>query len=306
MSTTVLAATISTEWLWCGAAALLLCAIVAGFVAGVLCAPALQEWMRRRAARSLKKLYEVTFTQLERSEMLCRQLGAFSDDALTAAQWTRLDDLAQQLHVAWRSVADKYCPQRPQEKTASESSPNEFTVEWKRSSVDPATQLPDRAALEENLDHLLAASTASSRPSGVLLVALDKGDQLRKRFGVDVATLLEARLATVLIKAARNEDLVCRVGHDSFAVLLPCVSPLAGARVAESLRSAVRQHRFRATETGSEIVVTASFGYTACLPGDPLPLVFDRAGAALAKSQTCGRNQLHVHDAYHQTVCRVG
>jgi GGDEF domain-containing protein len=96
------------------------------------------------------------------------------------------------------------------------------------------------------------------------------------------------------------------MGPGAFAVLLPSVAPLAGARVAEALRSAVRQHRFRANETGPEIVVTASFGYAACLPGDPPSLVLDRAGAALAKSQACGRNQLHAHDGLHQALCRVG
>lgn len=305
MTPTVFAVVVAPEWLWVGAAAVLFSAIVAGFVAGVICAPALQDWMLHRAARSIQRLYNATLAQMERSERLCRQLGEASGEAISPPQWSRLDDLAQRFQEAWKSAVERHAPPKDAA-SAAEAAPSGFTMEWKRTTVDAVTQLPDRASLDENLAALLSSSTAASHPSGLLLVALDKGDQLRRRFGSEVAHVLEAKLATVLIKAARDLDLVCRVGPDTFAVLLPSVSPLAGARVAEALRSAVRQHRFRASETGPEVVVTASFGYTACLPGDPPTLVLDRAGAALAKSQTCGRNQLHVHDAYHQTLCRVG
>jgi len=287
--------------LWTGIAGVMLLAVVAGFAAGLAFAPSWQEWRLKRACRSLKRLYEATFVQIEQSEALCRQLGEFQNEVLAPAQWSRLDDVVRHLQSAWHAVAEKHRPQNVE--AAGEPAP--FQLEWKREPIDSATGLPDRSALEENLQQLLTMSTASRQVSGVLLVSLDKGDQLQRRFGADVAHRLEARLATVLVKASRDQDLVCRIGPGSFAVLLPCVSPLTGARVAETLRHAVRQHRFRAQEAGPEIMVTASFGFSACLPGDPPTLVLDRAGAALAKSQSCGRNQLHVHDAYHHTVCRI-
>jgi diguanylate cyclase (GGDEF)-like protein len=299
----VAAVAVSADWLWAGGAALLLLAILAGFVAGVICAPALQHWSLRRTSRSLARLHEATCAQLERTEQICRQWSRLSHAALSAPQWSRLDELAQRLHAAWEAIGEQH---RPRELAAMGADSEPFALEWLRGSVDPVTQLPDRAALEENLQHLLATSTTHRYPSGLLLATLDKGDQLRRRFGAEAAATLEAKLATVLIKAARNEDLVCRVGLDAFAVLLPSVSPLAGARIAETLRSAVRQHRFHVSDAGPEVVVTASFGYAACLPGDPASLVLDRAGAALTKSQACGRNQLHVQDAEQSGVCRVG
>jgi diguanylate cyclase (GGDEF)-like protein len=294
----------TSPWLlWTAGCVVLLVAISASFLAGVAFAPAWHAWRIRRACRSLRRLYEVTFGQLESSERLCRQLGSFNGEALAPEQWSRLEDLSRQLQDAFHTITEKHRPGQLPDTPGTASA--EFTVEWKRGTSD-ATQIPDRAALDENLQLMLTAAETSHRPSGVLLVGFDKGDQLRQRFGADVISALEARLSTVLIKSARDQDLVCRAGPDAYAVLLPSVSPMAGARVAEKMRTAVREHRFHIGETGPEVVVTASFGYAACLPGDAASLVLDRAGAALTKSQSCGRNQLHVHDAYHSTLCRVG
>ncbi|HET6422135.1 MAG TPA: diguanylate cyclase, partial [Planctomycetaceae bacterium] len=179
-----------------------------------------------------------------------------------------------------------------------------FRVEWQPLTQENSTE-PDRTHFDSNLTRLLEATAANAQPSGLLLVRVDKSDQLHKRFGSSVVERLQQRVAEVVRHAARPEDLVCRLTSDNFAVLMPSVSPLAGIRAAEAIRSAVRQHPFRLDESGPELIVTASFGYGVCLPGDSNTLTIDRAGEALAKSQTVGRNQLHVHDAAQRQVTRV-
>jgi diguanylate cyclase (GGDEF)-like protein len=290
---------------WLAGSGVLLLAVTGGFLAGVSCAPLLQEWMLRRACRSFRRLYEATAQQMEQCERLCRQLATWSGPPLTTADWSRLDRLTRQLHDACNSLRAAHAATVPAADTAAPPLPS-VPPEWKRTPLDPATQVPDRTTLEDNLQRLLSASAAGQQPCGVLLVSIDKVEQLHRRFGSETVQALECRLATVLIKAARNEDLVCQAGPHTFAVLMPAVSPLVGARLAERLRSAVREHRFRGHDGGPEIVVTASFGFAVCSPGDPASLVLDRAGTALAKSRACGRNQLHLHDGTHPALCRVG
>jgi diguanylate cyclase (GGDEF)-like protein len=282
----------------------LLLAVAAGFVAGVWCAPALQERAVRRAARHIQRMYELTVSQLDAAGRMCRLLGDFPAPELSTTQWERLEQTRTQLLDAWRTVAERQSPQARLEQT--EPGELSFQVAWQRSPVDSATQLPDRSAFDANLGLMLSEAQKFNRPCGLLLVRMDKCDALQRRYGADVLVKLQSRLATLVIKSVRDDDLVCRLQPDVFGVLLPAVSPIAGARIAEAVRSAVREHRFRVEETGQEYLATASFGYACGLPTEPATLLMDRAGEALAKSQVLGRNQLHVHDGAQRTAIRVG
>lgn len=281
----------------------LLLTVTAGFIAGVRCAPAIQEWLLRRTSRSAHHLYAAIALELARCERLCRQLAEWTGTPLGLDEWSRIDELVRQLQDTCSKLraAQNVTPEMD-----CVPSPSSGVLEWKRQPCDPTTQVPDRSTLEENLQRLLAISKASQQPAGVLLVSVDKADHLYRRFGAELANALECRLAAVLIKASRHEDLVCQAGPHTFAVLMPAVSPLEGARLAERLRSAVREHRYRSVEFGVEAIVTASFGFAACFPGDPHTLVLDRANAALIKSRHCGRNQLHIHNGMQPLLCRVG
>ncbi|MDZ4689063.1 MAG: diguanylate cyclase [Planctomycetaceae bacterium] len=294
-------------WVTAGLSALLLLSVCAGFVAGVLCAPVFQEWGLKRAARHMQRVYELTACQLEVAGRMCRMLGDFTTQELTTTQWDRLERARTNLIETWQLLADRQRPPAQLDETIpAVITPSAFHVEWQRSTVDSATQLPDRAAFEANLDLMMACSRLHGQPSGLLLVRMDKCDQLQKRFGADPVARLQAKLATVIVKSVRDEDLVCRLQPDVFAVLIPSLSPIAGSRVADAVRSAIRQHPFRLDESGPECLVTASLGYACCLPTEPATLIVDRAGEALSKSQAIGRNQLHVHDATRRSVTRVG
>jgi diguanylate cyclase (GGDEF)-like protein len=290
-------------WAMAGLAAILLLAVCAGFLAGVWCAPTFQAWSLRRASRHIQRVAELTARQLDDASRLCRLLGDFTDRELSPLHWDRLDHARTQLADAWHLVTERH---RPTTSAAETTPTTPFHAEWQRGGLDATTNLPDRAAAELNLDLLLAGSRSHSQPSGVLLVRMDKGDQLRKRYGTDAVVKLQARLATVIVKSVRDEDFVGRWQADEFLVLLPSLSPIAGARVADAVRSAIRQHLFRLVDAGPEVLVTASLGYACALPTDSSPMVLDRATEALQKSQAAGRNQLHLHDATHRTAVRVG
>jgi diguanylate cyclase (GGDEF)-like protein len=284
---------------------LLATATVCGFVAGLLCAPWWQEWALRRAARRVQTLHQLMLDELVRVERVCRLMNTAAGGKLPTPAWEQLEKARHQFQEAWRQTAERHAPsEEVAENATPRPSAKPFRVEWHLVEGDAARQA-DRHRFDDNLTKLLEATTTHAQPSGLLLVRMDKSDQLQKRFGTSVVERLQQRLGEVVQHAARGEDLVCRIAADSFGVLMPAVSPMAGARLAEAVRSAVRQHPFRPDESGPELIVTASFGYGVCLPGEPASLPMDRANEALAKSQTLGRNQLHVHDASHRQLSRV-
>lgn len=293
------------SFIWFALGGLLLVGTVSGFVAGLMSAPWLQEWALRRAARRVQTLHQIMLDELARVERMCKLLNVAAGGKLSTSAWEQLETARHRFQDAWRQTADRHAPTEAVEETApARPVAKPFRVEWKAAAQE-STRHADRAHFDENLACLLEATTTHAQSSGLLLVRVDKSDQLQKRFGASVVERLEQRVGEVVQHAARSEDLVCRIAPDFFGVLMPAVSPLAGARLAEAVRSAVRQHPFRLDESGPELIVTASFGYGVCLPGEPASLPMDRAGEALVKSQSVGRNQLHVHDATHRKLNRV-
>jgi diguanylate cyclase (GGDEF)-like protein len=173
-----------------------------------------------------------------------------------------------------------------------------------KTPVEAASGLPDKRAFEVNLALMLSAGAEARRESGLLLLRMDKADALQRRLGSHAVEKLLARLASLVVRAARDQDLVCRLSGDTLGLLCPSLPPLAGTKVADKIRETVRNYHFRVEDGGPEVLVTASYGYANCGPDDAPDVVHNRADDALSRSQSLGRNQLHVHDGQVRALCR--
>jgi diguanylate cyclase len=178
--------------------------------------------------------------------------------------------------------------------------------DWNRTTLDPVTSLPDRAAFDVNLTSLISEANETELESGLLLVRVDKFDQLAARFGKSGSSQFLKTISALVCRAIRDQDLVCQLAADTLAVLTPDVDHEAGQRLAESIRNTVRHHHFHVDDTGTEVLVTASFGLTFVRAGDNSELALSRAAEALSKSQRQGRNQLHVFDGSQLVHCLAG
>ena len=185
------------------------------------------------------------------------------------------------------------------------SGPSQKHSRWPGSAarLTRHTNLPDRAAFDANLALMLEAGSKTEQQSGLLLVRIDRMDQLKSRFGIAGADAFVKELATVISQSVREQDLACRVAPDSFAVLIPSVDAESGRKLSQAIRSAVRVHNFRMHDGGPEVLVTASFGFTACPAHDSAEAALNRCGDALSQSTRKGRNQLHVHEGEAVVHC---
>ena len=207
---------------------------------------------------------------------------------------SRLDDLLDTLSEIvelQKQVAQVISGKPP---AAAGSSP--FEIEWLREPADELTKTPDAAALAINLNAMLAKGTEHNRSSGFLFIKLDRYEQMAERYGAEGLEVLLRKFAGVMIRAAREEDLVCRSDEKTFGVLLPSLEADVGPKLARAVRDSIRNHHFRLSESGQKVLITASLGYTDCHPHEYEDLVLNRAGNALAKSERRGRNQLHLDD----------
>lgn len=99
--------------------------------------------------------------------------------------------------------------------------------------VDPVTTLPNRTFLEEHLSERLAAADAAES-SLLFYVHFSQMREIRNAFGNSVFDDALRSMAQRLVQAVPEGALVCRVGWEDFAVLLPCERS-NGAEFAEQI-----------------------------------------------------------------------
>jgi diguanylate cyclase (GGDEF)-like protein len=101
-----------------------------------------------------------------------------------------------------------------------------------------------------------------------------------------------ARVAKVLCRHLRSEDVAARYGGEEFVVLLPTTGPEGAVVVAERLRRAVARERQR-LPGGRMLSLTISVG-VAVFPDDGLnaAALLKRADEALYAAKRLGRNRV--------------
>lgn len=313
-------------WIW-GVATLLMAAAT-GFATGLNYERVSLRWSLRRSRNHASRAFRTVLKTLRSAQEACDLLSQFPQHQPTSKQIGELDKVREQLTKAVSAVvkqesdlADLAARQsaRPPKKLKGKPASIDWVVTLPASTAastasesatldirpDP-TGLPGRACFETNLQLLLETARETEQECGVLLIKVDKADQLRQRFGTAAVEQFLRTMADAINRSTRDVDLVCRYTADTFAALIPAVPAPQGRKVAESIRDTIRHYKFRLNGSGPEVLVTASLGYSPCLPDDNTDLVVNRAGDALARSQRRGRNQLCVYENGTLVHCLVG
>ena len=105
--------------------------------------------------------------------------------------------------------------------------------------TDPLTGLPNRRYAMERLEQEWSASSRNQRTFSVMVIDIDRFKSVNDVYGHDTGDQVLRQVAMALRKAARSEDVVCRLGGEEFLVVLPDTPLAAAVRLAERLRVAV-------------------------------------------------------------------
>jgi len=285
---------IPTLW-WSAVAGAFLLAAGLGFLGGVLAVRRAEAREYQRARAGAVRMYSTVLGTLDSACEACVELEKYSGQFLKPAQTAVLEQKRGGLLDSLTRIISRHVAPTDADTAAGPALVEMPKIDWQSEPADVATGLPDKAALEANLSGLLELGRKFRRESSLLLVRVEKLNSLRTRFGKPSIDRLFKKLSNVLCRAVRDEDLVCRIGPEMFGVLLPGLGLDAGEKQVRAVRDSVRNHHFRIDDDGPEVLLTASFGYTALRVEDNRELVFDRALDALVKSERLGRNQLHAH-----------
>ncbi len=137
----------------------------------------------------------------------------------------------------------------------------------RRLSLDALTGLPNRATMIQYVGRVLAAAPESDPQLAVLLIDIDRLQDINDALGYEVGDRLIASIAKRLHSAVRPGDVVGRLGNDEFVVVCPSVPDLdAAEELARRLRTVLTG---RMTIRDLELDVSVSVGVSLATPALP-------------------------------------
>lgn len=171
-----------------------------------------------------------------------------------------------------------------------------FTDELARvGRTDPLTGCLNRRAFLQEAAVLLRQQRQAGRPLCVAMLDLDRFKSVNDRFGHSAGDLVINAVVATALRHIRSGDLLCRMGGEEFAVLLPG-STLETARLAaERLRIAMADEVIvlEPAELKLTLQVTVSVGLAMLRPGeDTIFPLLARADHALYQAKKNGRNRV--------------
>jgi diguanylate cyclase (GGDEF)-like protein len=213
---------------------------------------------------------------------LMREFARLSGSEQTEAGTDALEQYAAELeYEMWQMGESKATSLRTRRE--HERLSREHGAISQQALQDPLTGLPNRRALDEKLEALVAAP--GEQPLSVALVDLDgfKGvnDRASHAEGDDVLRVI----ASTLRNAVRGDDMVARYGGDEFVVLLPG-APLSAAEAA--LGRAVDAVALLPMDLSRG--VTLSIGVISLRPQESAAQALARADAAMYLAKRGGGN----------------
>jgi diguanylate cyclase (GGDEF)-like protein len=106
-------------------------------------------------------------------------------------------------------------------------------------AIDKVTGLPQKLFLMRQAEHSLSYFHRHGGHVGILIVGMDRFDEIVANEGPHLGEALLARFAQVLLGAVRKEDCLARWNDSQFAIITPGIDPAQAHEFAERLRKAV-------------------------------------------------------------------
>lgn len=159
-----------------------------------------------------------------------------------------------------------------------------------RSETDKLSALLNRRGFEDRAERLLATVLRTGVPAAMVVADLDHFKAINDSHGHEAGDRVIAAFAQIMRAVAGDNTLLCRLGGEEFAALIPGTNA-AGARLyAEGVRAGFSGVAIVNAGPGRHL--SASFGVAQLLPGDTMSDLLRRADAALYQAKKSGRDRV--------------
>ena len=173
-------------------------------------------------------------------------------------------------------------------------------------TTDQLTGIGNRRAFDEHLDREVARAARSGEPLSLVLLDVDHFKLYNDRFGHPQGDICLARVATALEAIVRRPaDLAARHGGEEFALVLPGTSAEGAKRIAERVRSTIRELAIPHGPGAGRNVVTMSAGVVTVIGAWTSPEIIELADRALYQAKDAGRDcEVCVYDEHEPASAR--
>jgi diguanylate cyclase (GGDEF)-like protein len=161
-----------------------------------------------------------------------------------------------------------------------------------QATKDSLTHLWNRSSIFDILCRELARGQRERTPVGVVMVDLDHFKNINDNYGHFAGDAVLCEASRRMQNAIRQYDSIGRYGGEEFLILLTGCDEEASWAQAERLRKQLTQVQMSLPE--SSVGVSASFGVTTALPGQPWTPeeLIHKADEALYLAKRRGRNRV--------------
>lgn len=160
--------------------------------------------------------------------------------------------------------------------------------------TDPLTGMSNRRAFDFELNRKIIEWERQRTPFALLLLDIDYFKQVNDKYGHQVGDEALVYVAEIIRKATRKMDLVCRIGGEEFAVVLPVTRNCESNQAAERIRKSLENETICVGDLTLQL--TVSIGIANAMKGDDASVLFKRADNAMYAGKQRGRNCSTLHD----------
>lgn len=160
----------------------------------------------------------------------------------------------------------------------------------RRAQTDSLTGLYNHRFFHETLQNELRRGSASRKRVCLLMLDIDDFKQINDRDGHGTGDRVLTGISSILRSLVRDEDIVCRLGGEEFAIVMPSCDEEGALACATRIHTSIGAYRFQ-----PDIQVTISAGIaTSQQTTDPSALA-EAADKALLAAKAAGKNRTVVY-----------
>lgn len=154
---------------------------------------------------------------------------------------------------------------------------------------DTLTDLKNRRAFDDDFEQFLSLSKRQNQPLSLIFFDIDNFKVINDEYGHHRGDLVIVRIAAILRKNFRKEDLIARWGGEEFVIALLNTGQDQAFDLAEALRKQIEQDAELQQLTSHP--VTISIGISQYAPPESYDSIFHRLDSAMYQAKQSGKNQ---------------
>ena len=160
--------------------------------------------------------------------------------------------------------------------------------------TDPLTGCLNRRAFTSEAAHAITRVREQTGVLAVLMLDIDRFKSINDRYGHPVGDRVINSVVSIILNSIRDTDILCRMGGEEFAVMLPGQELSRASQAAERVRLAIENTPIPINGAGDTYLsITLSIGIAMLDSADAT--IFDllgRADLALYRAKSAGRNRV--------------